>query len=203
MCIGAYSTYEDVTLLTMATTSVRLKSTMDHTWGLQCLVSIYIVSYCYVMIDHVMCAEMIQIISRPVRQEVPLGNTASFNCMGYGSFLDITWRFDFPPDEQVMCSRESCDHTALAYSERPSSDNLIMNTTLEIDTSQLELGVYSILCILQQSIPPEIDLEEGMDQPFSTTMTIVEPITTPSTATTETTETATTTEIMPTAATGN
>ena len=73
-----------------------------------------------------------------------------------------------------------------------------MNTTLEIDTSQLELGVYSILCILQQSIPPEVDLEEGMDQPFSTTMTIVEPITTPSTTTTETT-----TEIMPTAATGN
>ena len=119
--------------------------------------------------------------------------------MGHGSFLDITWRFDFPPDEQVMCSRESCDHTALAYSERPSSDNLTMNTTLEIDTNKLELGVYSILCILQQSIPPEVDLEEGMDQPFSTTMTIVEPITTPSTATTETE----TTEIMPTAATGN
>ena len=156
-------------------TSVRLKSTMDHSWGLQCLVSIYIVSYCYVMIDHVMCAEMIQIISRPMRQEVPLGNTASFNCVGYGSFLDITWRFDFPPDEQVMCSREICDHTALAYSERPSSDNLIMNTTLEIDTSQLELDVYSILCILQQSTPPEVDLEEGMDQPFSAIMTTLQP----------------------------
>ena len=125
------------------------------------------------MIDHVMSAEMIQIISRPMRQDVPFGNTASFNCVGYGSFLDITWRFDFPPEEQVMCSRESCDHTALAYSERPRSDNLIMNTTLEIDTSQLELGVYSILCILQQSIPPEVDLEEGMDQTFSTTMTII------------------------------
>ena len=200
MCTSAYSTYKDVTSLTMATTSVRLKSTMDHSWGLQCLVSIYIVSYCYVMIDHVMSAEMIQIISRPMRQEVPLGNTASFNCVGYGSFLGITWRFDFPSDKQVMCSHESCDHTALAYSERPSSDNLIMNTTLEIDTSQLELGVYSIQCILQQSIQPEIDLEEGMDQPFSTTMTIVEPIaiTTPSTTTTDTT-----TEIMLTAATGN
>ena len=128
------------------------------------------------MIDHVMSAEMIQIISRPMRKDVPLGNTASFNCVGYGSFLDITWRFDFPSDEQVMCSRESCDHTALAYSERPSSDNLIMNTTLEIDTSQFELDVYSIVCILQQSIPPELDFEEGMDQPFSTTLTIVEPM---------------------------
>ena len=78
------------------------------------------------MIDHVMCAEMIQIISRPVRKDVPLGNTTSFNCVGYGSFLDNTWRFDFPPDEQVMCSRESCDHTALSYNERPSSDNLIL-----------------------------------------------------------------------------
>ena len=127
------------------------------------------------IIDHVMSAEMIQIISRPMRRDVALGNTASFNCVGYGSYLDITWRFDFPPDEQVMCSREICDHTALTYSERPSSDNLIMNTTLEIDTSQLELGVYSILCILQQSISQNIDLEKGMDQPFSTTMTIVEP----------------------------
>ena len=201
MCTGAYSPYEDVTFLaTVMATSVRLKSTMDHSWGLQCLVSIYIVSYCYVMIVHVMSAEMIQIISRPMRQDVPLGNIASFNCVGYGSFLNITWRFDFPRDEQVMCSHESCDHTALAYSERPSSDNLIMNTTLEIDTSQLELGVYSIQCILQQSIPPEIDLEEGMDQPFSTTMRIVEPI---AITTLSTTTTDTTTEIMPTAATGN
>lgn len=132
------------------------------------------------MIDHVMCTETIQVISRPMRQNVPFGGTASFNCVGYGSFLDIIWRFDFPSDAQdlVFCSRESCDHIALSYyiESAPSSDNLISNTTLEIDTSLLELdGIYPILCILQETVPAEYDLEEGMDQPFSATLTIMKP----------------------------
>ena len=121
---------------------------------------------------YVLLLEPIKATSRPVRQSVPFGEAATFNCVGYGSFLDISWRLS----GDSICSHESCDHSALSYSESISSDNLTINATLEIDTSQLELdGVYPILCILQETVPAELGLEEGMHQFFSATLVITLP----------------------------
>lgn len=108
-----------------------------------------------------------------MRQEVPYGSIASFSCVGYGTFIDVAWTVLFSPS--ILCSRESCNHTALSYSEFISNDNLTINATLKIDTSQLVLDIYTLRCDLQETVPVELDLEESLGQVFSATLVITPP----------------------------
>jgi hypothetical protein len=100
-------------------------------------------------------------ISPPHSQEVHFNDTAQFTCVGVGSFINISWQYD-----QLCSSRSSCEGAIDIIDQVTNGTGnrqLQINSTLTINTSMLQLQStgpeFIIQCILQQTIPPEFNLQ--------------------------------------------
>ena len=85
-------------------------------------------------------------LSAPVNRDVSFGETATFNCIGLG--VGIAWTLNIV----LSCTAMSCNQSGLSVNEC-RSETAEVNSTLVIDTSQLEVKVettYTIQCILQR-----------------------------------------------------
>jgi hypothetical protein len=106
------------------------------------------------------------ITSRPLSQEVRFNDTAQFTCVGVGSFeINILWQYD-----QLCSNRSSCEGAIDIIDQNVTNGTRSqINSTLTINISMLQpqptKPEFTIKCILQQIIPPEINLQ-GDNQSF-------------------------------------
>ena len=110
-------------------------------------------------------------------KEVHVGETASFNCSGVGSFINITWRFN----NSLICNSEVCDSALLSYHQDSTINkinNFTIESTLTINTSLLRLHsqdsltTFTIECRVEQNMPTSLNLS-GEDLTFQTNLTVL------------------------------
>lgn len=120
-----------------------------------------------------------RIVITPNSQEVDVGETATFNCTGVGSYATITWIFD----NFLTCNNVSCDSNFLSYeqeitSNSDSSKNLTIHSTLTVNTTEFGSNgrqngsVFSVECRVEQMIPPSFNLL-GENSSFLTNLFII------------------------------
>ena len=99
-------------------------------------------------------AEVSRHVHSPVAKTVSKGQNVTFSCEGFGSFVSISWQF---LDVCGDCGTVELDTTSLTAS-----------STLTIDTSQLEVGAYTLDCVIHQDVP----VREVNDKMFSAVLTV-------------------------------
>ena len=99
--------------------------------------------------------ERIETTVMPEDSEVMVGETANFTCNAYGSYIQISWRFN---NSLLNCNESGCDNKAAIVQEHNVSNsdvnmNISIESTLEINTEGLPLRNFVIACIITQDEP--------------------------------------------------
>ena len=106
-------------------------------------------------------------------EAIAVGDVAHFNCSGVGSFIRIKWIFN----NTLTCNRENCDPDFLSYHENsftiPGNNNIRIDSTLSIDTTQLnhQQELYNIECRVEQTFPLDLNLH-GITHTFFTNIRV-------------------------------
>ena len=108
-------------------------------------------------------SEASRITGAPDPQMVPFDDTVNFTCSGVGSFIRINWIFN----QSLPCNAASCDSDFLSFHQTLHaniSNNLTIDSTLEINSSRLEQSpeVFPIECRVEQMMPSELNLPGQM-----------------------------------------
>lgn len=113
-------------------------------------------------------------IAPPVHQQVFVNETAIFNCVGAGSYISVAWRVN----DSLSCGMGNCNHQGLSLREVvvDKAGFTMINSTLVISISRFYLNTSNALlivqCIVQQTLPEELNLQSNGTLEFSTTLTI-------------------------------
>ena len=78
---------------------------------------------------------------------VTIGDTAIFQCNAKGSNISVRWMINGSP-----CGPDSCEQNGTFISTKTDNNSFMINTTLEIRTSELNIEQYTIQCIVEQNL---------------------------------------------------
>lgn len=121
----------------------------------------------------------------PESQNTFVGERVNFTCSGFGSFINITWRFN---DSLLNCTVESCTFNAISVSQElemiPGGvSNTTITSILEVNTADIAFSNFkttnklNILCILTQILPPTLVVQGGINSipnRYSSILTVIQ-----------------------------
>ena len=86
-------------------------------------------------------------------QNITNGDTTMFQCYAKGSNISVRWMFN-----GSSCDPDSCEQNGISI-KSTDSNSFVINTTLEIRSSELHLVImdkktYTIQCIVEQNLGP-------------------------------------------------
>lgn len=116
--------------------------------------------------------ERSRIISPPFSQIILMDEIANFVCVGAGSFINISWKYN------EVCNTTICgDAVTIVLDTSGEARQRQISSRLTIDASRLQLPSAedfssAVQCILEQIVPEEFGLQGIPNLIFSARLTI-------------------------------
>ena len=112
--------------------------------------------------------ERSRVTTSPMNQEIHMNGVANFNCVGVGSFINISWQYTRISEDAVVVQKNVSENGTQIISTLVIDTSMI-NTTMSHSQSSVTVDIQ---CILRQHVPPEFNLQDRDDLIFSARLVI-------------------------------